>query len=231
MALTVTHFTPVEQTAFLTEYARALDSRWQRPILGDRLADEIVSKIDYDFAALGVSTSVVCQSSLRAKMIDDRVRSFTSEHPDAVVVDLGAGLDTGMQRVNPSATVDWYSVDLPDVIALRDEVVPAATHAHSVPASVADDAWTDTIPSDRPTMLLADGLLAFLSEEVIIGCSATSPTTSVPVSLPSTTTPASAGSAASQSGWRRRRCSAPSEANGVTGDSRMHSIRPRGTHS
>lgn len=169
MALTVTHFTPVEQTAFLTEYARALDSRWQRPILGDRLADEIVSKIDYDFAALGVSTSVVCQSSLRAKMIDDRVRSFTSEHPDAVVVDLGAGLDTGMQRVNPPATVDWYSVDLPDVIALRDEVVPAATHAHSVPASVADDAWTDTIPSDRPTMLLADGLLAFLSEEVIIG--------------------------------------------------------------
>jgi O-methyltransferase involved in polyketide biosynthesis len=168
MAIAVTEFTPVEQTAFLTEYARALDSRWPRPILGDRLADEIVARIDYDFAGLGLPASVVCQSSLRAKMLDDRVRSFTSEHPDAVVVDLGAGLDTGMQRVKPPTTVDWYSVDLPNVIALRDELVPAAGPAHSVAASVADDSWTDTIPADRPTMLIADGLLAFLSEDVII---------------------------------------------------------------
>jgi O-methyltransferase involved in polyketide biosynthesis len=168
MAIAVTEFTPVEQTAFLTEYARALDSRWPRPILGDRLADEIVARIDYDFAGLGLPASVVCQSALRAKMLDDRVRSFTSEHPDAVVVDLGAGLDTGMQRVKPPTTVDWYSVDLPNVIALRDELVPAAGPAHSVAASVADDSWTDTIPADRPTMLIADGLLAFLSEDVII---------------------------------------------------------------
>ena len=168
MAIAVTEFTPVEQTAFLTEYARALDSRWPRPILGDRLADEIVARIDYDFAGLGLPASVVCHSSLRAKMLDDRVRSFTSEHPDAVVVDLGAGLDTGMQRVKPPTTVDWYSVDLPNVIALRDELVPAAGPAHSVAASVADDSWTDTIPADRPTMLIADGLLAFLPEDVII---------------------------------------------------------------
>jgi O-methyltransferase involved in polyketide biosynthesis len=168
MAIAVTEFTPVEQTAFLTEYARALDSRWPRPILGDRLADEIVARIDYDFAGLGLPASVVCQSSLRAKMLDDRVRSFTSEHPDAVVVDLGAGLDTGMQRVKPPTTVDWYSVDLPNVIALRDELVPAAGPAHSVAASVADDSWTDTIPADRPTMLIADGLLAFLPEDVTI---------------------------------------------------------------
>ena len=39
------------------------------------LADDIVNRIDYDFAALGVPKSVVCQTSLRAKMLDDRVRS------------------------------------------------------------------------------------------------------------------------------------------------------------
>jgi O-methyltransferase involved in polyketide biosynthesis len=169
MGIAVTELNPVEQTALLTEFARALDSRWPRPILGDKLADEIVAKIDYDFAGLGVPASVVCQSALRAKMLDDRVRNFTSEHPDAVVVDLGAGLDTGMQRVGPPATVDWYSVDLPKVIALRDELIPAAERAYSVAASVADAHWTDTIPADRPTMLIADGLLAFLSEPVIVG--------------------------------------------------------------
>jgi O-methyltransferase involved in polyketide biosynthesis len=107
----VRDLSPLERTALLTQYARALDSRWARPILGDVLADEIVHKIDYDFAGLGVPTSVVCQSALRAKMLDDRVRAFTSEHADAVVVDLGAGLDSGPFRVN--SAVDWYSVDLP----------------------------------------------------------------------------------------------------------------------
>ena len=40
---------------------------------------------------------------------------------------------------------------------------------HSVPASLVDENWPDTIPPDRPTILIADGLFAFLSEPVIVG--------------------------------------------------------------
>jgi O-methyltransferase involved in polyketide biosynthesis len=162
-------FSPVEQTAFLTEYARALDSRSARPILGDRLADEVVGKIDYDFAGIGVLSSVACQTALRGKMLDDRIRRFVAEHPHAVVVDMGAGLDSRVFRVDPPATVNWYSVDLPRVIALRDAVLPDRTHACSVAASLAEPNWAEAIPADRPTMLVADGLLAFLGEPTIIG--------------------------------------------------------------
>ncbi len=168
MGITTTELSPIEQTAFLTEYARALDSRWPRPILGDTLTHDVVGKIDYDFAGLGVQTSVVCQTALRAKMLDDRVRAFIREHPDAVVVDLGAGLDSGYYRVDPPSTVDWYSVDLPGITALRDQVLPAAPHSHSVPVSLTDGHWPDAIPADRPTMLVADGLFAFLSEPAIV---------------------------------------------------------------
>jgi O-methyltransferase involved in polyketide biosynthesis len=118
--IATTELTPVEQTAFLTEYARALDSQWSRPILGDRLAHEVVGKIDYDFAGLGVQTSVVCQTALRANV-------------------------------------------------LRDRVLPAAPRSHSVPVSLAGEHWPDDIPADRPIMLVADGLFAFLSEPVIAG--------------------------------------------------------------
>ena len=168
MGIAITELTPVERTAFVTQYARALDSRWPRPILGDTLADEIVAKIDYDFESLGVPASAIRQTALRGKLLDDRARHFIAEHQDAVVVDLGAGLATPMQRVAPPPTVDWYSVDLPNVIALRDEVVPAHGHAHSVAASLADNDWTDQIPADRPTLLIADGLLAFVCEPVIV---------------------------------------------------------------
>ena len=169
MRMDVAGLTPIEHTALLTLYARALDSRWPRPILGDKLADDLVAKIDYDFKGLGLVSSVVCQSALRAKMLDDRAHEFTAAHPDAVVVDLGAGLDDCMRRVNPPSTVDWYSVDLPGVVALRDKLLPPAERAHSVAASLADDSWTDGIPADRPTFLRADGLLAFLSEQTVIG--------------------------------------------------------------
>ena len=168
MGFAITDLTPVEQTAFVTQYARAVDSRCPRPILGDTLADEIVGNIDYDFDALGVPASAIRQTALRAKLLDDRARDFIAEHPDAVVVDLGAGLATPMQRVAPPPTVDWYNVDRPNVIALRDAVVPGADHAHSVAASLADDTWTDAIPADRPTFLLADGLLAFVPESLLV---------------------------------------------------------------
>jgi len=169
MGIATTQLTPVEQTAFLTVYARALESRWRRPILGDRLADEVVGRIDYDFTGLGVQASVVCQTALRAKMLDDRVRDFVHKHHDAVVVDLGAGLDSGFYRVDPPPSVDWYSVDLPGILALRDEALPTNPHSHSVPVSLAEKHWPETIPGDRPTMLIADGLFAFLPEPVIVG--------------------------------------------------------------
>jgi O-methyltransferase involved in polyketide biosynthesis len=175
MRIAITEFTPIEQTAFVTAYARALDSRCPKPILGDTLSDEIVAKIDFDFDALGVPSSAVRQTALRAKMLDDRVRAFISEYPDAVVVALGAGLDTAIQRVRPPATVDWYNVDLPHVIALRDQLLPPDDPAHSVAASLADIAWTDQIPADRPTALVADGLLAFLPEPVVVNLFRTIP--------------------------------------------------------
>jgi len=73
MAIATSTLTPIERTAFLTEYARALDSRQPRPILGDTLADDVVGKIEYDFAGLGVQTSVILQTARRAK--SDEVRT------------------------------------------------------------------------------------------------------------------------------------------------------------
>ncbi|SPM37040.1 O-methyltransferase domain-containing protein [Mycobacterium rhizamassiliense] len=164
----VSELSPLEQTALLSQYARTLDSRWPQPILGDPLAAEIVGQIDFDFDGLGVPKSVVCQSALRTKMLDERVRAFTSDNPDAVVVELGAGLDSGPFRVDVPPTVDWYSIDLPGVIALRRRLLPISRRAHSVIASVADHSWADGIPSQRPAMVIANGLFAFLSEPVIV---------------------------------------------------------------
>ncbi|GJF14922.1 putative O-methyltransferase Omt [Mycolicibacterium cyprinidarum] len=159
---------PIEQTALLTEYCRALDSRAARPILGDFLADSTVSKIDFDFASLAASPSVVALVALRAKMLDERIRGFILENPRAVIVDIGAGLNSVAFRVDPPSTVDWYSVDLPGVIAVREALMPRGIGDRTVAASLLQPGWADTIPTGRPTMVVADGLIAFLNEAEVI---------------------------------------------------------------
>ena len=163
MRISVTDFTPVERTAFVTDTpARSTDVGPGR-YSATRLADEIVAKIDYHFQGLGVPSSVVRQTALRAKMLDDRLRTFISQHPDAVVVALGAGLDPGMLRVQ-ARRPRWTGTTSICHASSRCATnwCPRTTMPHSVAASLADDGWTDQIPSNRPTMLIADGLLAFL---------------------------------------------------------------------
>lgn len=165
----VSGLAPIEQTALLTEYCRALDSRSDTPILGDTGADDTVRHINHDFAGLGASPSVVALVALRAKMLDERIRAYVAANPAAVVVDIGAGLSSAVWRVDPPQTVDWFSVDLPAVISVRDSLVPAHPCAHSVGGSVLDPQWTAGVPADRPAMVFADGLFAFLDEDAVIG--------------------------------------------------------------
>ncbi len=217
MGIATAELTPMEQTAFLTEYARALDSQWPRPILGDRLAYDVVGKIDYDFAGLGVQSSVACQTALRAKMLDDRVRAFVAEHPDAVVVDLGAGLDSGFYRVDPPPSVDWYSVDLPGITALRDQVLPANAHSHSVPISLADEALARRHSGRAPDHAHRRRAVRI---PVRAGDRRDLPPHHRPLRLRRTGVQRLRPYRLRSAGWRssstRRRCSRTSEANGAT---------------
>lgn len=162
-----TAFSPVEATLYETLAGRALDSVARRPILGDPTALETVRKIDFDFRRLRVGTSVVVQVATRARHLDAAVRDFVTTRPDAVVVDLGAGLDARIFRVLPPASVAWFDVDLPAVAEARERLLPGHPQARAVGGSLTDPAWLEEVPGDRPAMLVADGLLPFLAQDEI----------------------------------------------------------------
>ena len=172
MSITLPAFTPAEESLFLTLGGRALDSRLPRPFLGDTMADEILTKVGYDLAKFpALNTKLVDRKSrvfdiaVRAKRLDEIVRRFVVDHPDAVVLDLGAGLDDRMFRVDPPPTVDWYDVDFPKVAALRPQLLPQPTNAHNIASDLADPDCLDDVPTGRPAVIVADGLVAFLTED------------------------------------------------------------------
>ncbi|MQA84758.1 MAG: class I SAM-dependent methyltransferase [Streptosporangiales bacterium] len=162
---TLDHLTPVQKTLLITLKERALDSRARNPILGDPLADDVMRRIDYDFDTVKLTAGVPLGIALRSKMLDRAVRDFLAAHPNAVVVELGCGLETRMFRVDPPAGVDWYDVDFEEVIGLRRRVLPERAGAHPIGASLTDPDWLDGVPADRPTIIVADGVLGFLSED------------------------------------------------------------------
>jgi O-methyltransferase involved in polyketide biosynthesis len=68
-------------------------------------------------------------------------------------------------RVDPPATVQWLDVDYPDVIALRRQLFPERNGAyHLIGAPLGDLRWLDEVPRDRPGLLIAEGVLHYLSE-------------------------------------------------------------------
>jgi O-methyltransferase involved in polyketide biosynthesis len=168
MDVTLPAFTPVQESLFLTLCGRALDYRSPRPILGDTMADEIVRKLDYDCDRFRLSASPIINIALRAKKLDEVALRFVARHPDAVALDLGAGLDTRMFRVSPLPTVDWYDIDFPEVISARGQLIPDRANAHGVGTDLTDPGWLEEIPTDRPAMIVADGLLAFLTQADMI---------------------------------------------------------------
>jgi O-methyltransferase involved in polyketide biosynthesis len=168
MATTVPTFTPLEESLFLTLYARALDNRRPDPILGDAMADQVVHTLDYDYDQLKVDTNLILSVALRAKKLDQVTADFLARHPDAVGLDLGAGMDTRMARLDPPSTVDWYDVDFPAVAATRERLIPERPNGHVIGADVTDPDWLDAIPNDRPALIVADGLMGFLSHDELV---------------------------------------------------------------
>ena len=164
MTSTLPTLTPLENSLWLTLCGRALDNRSRRPILGDATADRIVRALDYDYRKLNIDTNLVLSTALRAKKLDEVTATFVARHPDAVVLDLGAGLDTRHGRISVPATVDWYDVDFPAVAAARKSVVPEHPNEHIIGADVRDPGWLSDVPTYRPALIVADGLMGFLTE-------------------------------------------------------------------
>jgi O-methyltransferase involved in polyketide biosynthesis len=166
------HFTKEKETMLMTLSGRALQSQWKNPILHDPWAEEAMRHIDYDISKQyrGVGSwsmwkEIGCTIiATRAATFDLLTSRFLAEHPDAVVIQVGCGMDSRAYRVNPPASVQWFDVDYPDVIGLRRQLFPGRDAYHMVGAPLEDLSWLDEVPRGRPGLLIAEGVLHYLSE-------------------------------------------------------------------
>jgi O-methyltransferase involved in polyketide biosynthesis len=159
------HLTKKKETYLATLYGKALDAASENSILGDRFAADAITRIDFDFKALKLPKGGEITLPMRAWHFDQWTRAFLTANPESTVLHLGCGLDTRVYRIDPEPKVRWFDVDLPDVIALREQLYPERDGYRLIGSSVIDLAWLDAISGDTPVLVVAEGLMMYLHEK------------------------------------------------------------------
>jgi O-methyltransferase involved in polyketide biosynthesis len=156
------HLTPEQETLLITLYAKTLGA--PRSFFSDETAWKIIEGLDYDFSKLKVPLKTSLTVCMRAKRLDDYVSEFLSRQPQGVVLHLGCGLDTRCSRIN-QVEAEWYDLDMPGVIELRQNFFTETARYHMLASSVTEWGWLEQVQGQgRPAFVVAEGLMMYLSE-------------------------------------------------------------------
>ena len=80
------------------------------------------------------------------------------------IVNLGCGLDTRFFRLD-DGRLHLTDLDLPDVIALKRQLIVETDRYRMIASSVLDFSWMDQVVEEPPTLFLAEGLFMYLPLE------------------------------------------------------------------
>lgn len=151
----------LSETMLITLWAKAVENDRPNALLRDEAAARMMKQIDYDFSTFAGAKMSQPGCCGRAALMDNEIKGFLAKHPDAVVVQLGAGLDARFERLGKPAVTAWYDLDLPEVIELRRQLLPENGN-HYLAESMFDESWMDTVAAHgKPVLLVLEGVLMY----------------------------------------------------------------------
>ena len=162
----------VQETLIIPLFARKVCSELYPNLYRDETSIRLIDEIDYDFSEAEKNSRSLMQrfGSLEVAMRQNdlawEVRDYLKSHPTAAVVNLGCGLDsTGRACDNGSCKI--YNLDFPDVIDVRNELLPAGEREENIPCNLNDTAWFSKIDASGGAVFFASGVFYyFLTEQV-----------------------------------------------------------------
>ena len=162
----------VQETLIIPLYSRKICSSLYPNIYYDKTAVDLISQIDYDFSEIEKKSKSLMQrfgalevAARQSDMIYE-IKDYLKNHPYASIVNLGCGLDnTGRNCDNGKCKI--YNLDFPDVIKLRNELLPPEDREENIACNLNDVEWFDKIDNSNGVIFFASGVFYyFLNEEV-----------------------------------------------------------------
>ena len=159
-------FSGVRDTLFIPLAARAAVSQKFPEYFYDKTAMQFKDLEQVKAILARSSEYSAIASAARYYNMDHYVTEFLEEHPDGNVVDLGAGLETMNDRI-ACPEMQFYAVDYPDVIRLREEILGKAKNETQIGCDITDLSWTERLDLKRPVIFIASGVFQYFKPEEV----------------------------------------------------------------
>jgi O-methyltransferase involved in polyketide biosynthesis len=155
--------TGVAETLLIPLWARAMETARPDGVIRDPYAVRILRELEYDFSNFEDGWKSQLGIAIRTWILDREVAQYLARRPDGLVVILGCGLDARSRRLD-NGRASWIDLDLPDVIAVRERLIPPVERRETIAVSVTDLGWLDKISTKVPPLFVAEGLFMYLPE-------------------------------------------------------------------
>ena len=162
----------VQETLVIPLYGRKLCTEQFPNLFQDNKAVELIDRIDYDFSALEKKSNSFAhrfgalEVAMRENDLMIEAKEYLKDHPAAALVNLGCGLDQTAENCD-NGRCRIYNIDLPDVIAVRDELLPGTERIRNIAADLNDFLWFDKIDAEDGVCFLAAGVFYYFKTEQI----------------------------------------------------------------
>lgn len=156
----------VQETLVIPMYGRMTSSQLYPFLFKDDGAARLMSRIDYDFSSLESNSRNAMQRfgflevAVRQYNLAWEVRDYLKTHPNAAVVNLGCGLDdTGRHCDNGTCRI--YNIDYPDVIEVRNDLIPPGAREVNIACDLNDISWFQAIDASGGAVFFASGVFYY----------------------------------------------------------------------
>ncbi len=160
----------VQTTALVPLAIKANETLRKNPRVKDQKAVDIIK-------ALGIDTEPYDKFMshegviARTIMLDRQLKGLIKNHPDTVVVNVGAGFDDRFSRVD-NGKIRWFDLDLPDSIAARKKAFDERDRVTMIPGSALEDDWCAEVREaikgrKSEPVFLAEGLFMYFTLDQI----------------------------------------------------------------
>lgn len=160
----------VQETLVIPLFGRLVCSEHFPELFSDPEAKRICDSLDYDFAEkrkkMEFAAGLFGALEVAQRQYDLRceVEMYLKDHPKAAVVNLGCGLDDTFSKVD-NGECKGYNIDLPDVIKVRNDLLPAGERETNLACDLNDYSWMDRIDASNGAVFFAAGVFYYFRTE------------------------------------------------------------------
>ena len=162
----------VQETLVIPLFGRLVCSERFPQLFSDPEAKRICDSLDYDFEGKRKKMESLAglfgalEVAQRQYDLSCEVKEYLSAHPRAAAVNLGCGLDDTFRKCD-NGLCRGYNLDFPNVIDVRNELLPPGEREVNLACDLNDYRWMDEIDAEHGAVFFAAGVFYYFKTEEI----------------------------------------------------------------